>query len=148
MKSEVKLIDLGMNAMRLTKNGCLTKINESDDTWNSSNFADKGEFTIRLDLLIAEDSGEVYHIPAKSVTVTLAFEEVKEIADFIQPTAGTAVGGPSIDEVLKDATAGWEACEQRRLQAEHFHKIAKELNANEKLYDIPDRLPEVIKEQK
>lgn len=105
MKSEVKLIDLGMNALRLTKNGRLTKINKDGDDWSSSNFKDTGEFTVRLDLLIAEDSGEVYSVPAKSATVTLGFDKVTEIADFIKPTAGTAVGGPEIHQRIQRDTA-------------------------------------------
>jgi len=99
MKSEVKLIDLGADVLRLSKNGRLTKINKEENDWSSSNFVDKGEFTLRLDMLVAEASGDVYTVPAKSASVTLDFSKAKEIAEFISPSAGTTVGRYSIEIV-------------------------------------------------
>lgn len=126
MKTEVKLIDLGMSVLRLTKSSCLTKVDKSASDWNSTNFADRGEYTVRLDLLIAEDSCDQYSVPAKSASVHLPFEMVKEFTDFIH-ASGYQHGPLNETEISMIGAALRIACQNSDIEDRRLHSFGLRL---------------------
>jgi hypothetical protein len=145
---EKKLVlDNGSSFMRLT-----ARQNHVSDGKGGYKAEDEYYVTIKTNCPAEREEG--VYTPPSETHMLLQPEMVRQLAEFFR-TPGAEVKELQ-DEIAKlrlqlktaldDATAAWEACEQRKKQALYYHSVAKVLNKEELIHGIPDELPEVIKE--